>query len=175
MSRILRAGVVAILLLLPVARASAIELGAFEVRGGITLPSNWDTGFTIGAAVDLGEVWVDRLHLYPGLSYQFAEESVSFFGTSVDLEASSIALGAEVRYFLESSRDGWYFGGGPYVHFVDREVAGGGVRTVVTDDSQELGITGVAGYRLPGGLFGEGRYMTVSGFNQAQVLVGFSF
>jgi len=172
MSRIICC-VAAVLLLFPAAGASALEVGAFEVRGGITLPSNWDTGFTVGAAVDLGELWLDNLHLYPGLSYQVAEDSLSLgFGTSFDVEISSIALGAEVRYFPRSDQSGWYFGGGPYLHFVDREFGSGG--SVVSADSQELGLTGVAGYRLGGGLFGEGRYMVVSNFNQAQLL-GFSF
>jgi len=155
---------------------SALELSGFEVRAGAALPSDWDTGYTLGVAADLGEVWTDNLRLYPALSYQVAEDSASVFGVAFDLEVSSIALGAEVRYHLDEADRGWYFGGGPYVHFVDREFAVARQRPVaISEDSQEFGVAGVAGYRLPAGLLAEARYMVVTEFDQLQLLLGFSF
>jgi hypothetical protein len=173
-NKMLQRSILAALVVLSAGSAAGLELNGFEVRGGLTAPSAWDPGFTLGVAADLGEVWIDNLYLYPAISYQMADESERFFGSSFDLEVSSLALGAEVRYFLDDNRTGWYFGGGPYLHLLERELVVSGTR-VVSTDSQEPGVTGVGGYRLAGGLFAEGRYMVVSDFNQAQVLLGFSF
>lgn len=163
------------------AAAADFGLRDFEVRGGVIFPSDWDDGYLVGAAVNIGEI-TSGLYLYPGLAYSNAEETVTFgipglSTVDIDLEVTSLAVGAEVRYFLADEMRGLYFGGGPYVHFLDRELAVAGRRSSVS--TQELGASGVAGYRLSSGgrssVFAEARYTVVTDFDSAQLLLGISF
>lgn len=164
-------------LVAPAAGAAEFGFFGFDVRGGVVLPSDYDTGFIIGGSANIGEI-VDGLYLYPGVYYSQAEEDIDLFFGDVTLEVTSLAIGAEVRYFLDRQQSGWYFGGGPYLNFLERDFVVGGRSRVVTADSEEIGVTGVAGYALGSGgrgLMVEGRYSVVSGFDTAQVLVGFGF
>lgn len=171
------------LLLLTPGAAGAADIGFYgaEVRAGVVFPSDWDTGFTVGGSVNLGEL-TDGLYLYPGVFYSQAEETEGFAGVDVDVEVTSLALGAEVRYFLDGEARGFYFGGGPYLHFLEAEAGATvppfGRVVTVTVDSEEIGAMGVAGYRFGGArssFFVEGRYGLVTDFNSAQLLAGFSF
>jgi len=177
----------AALLTLPTT-ASAAEFGFFgvEVRGGAIFPEDLDTGYTLGVALNVGQL-TDGLYLYPAVVYSEADDSQSFGGpfgnASVDFEITSLAVGAEVRYFPSGAQDGFYFGGGPYFHFLEAKASAAvnapfPLNVSVNEDSNELGATGVAGYRFSGGrsaFFVEGRYVVVTDFNSGQVLVGFSF
>lgn len=159
--------------------ASAVEFGLFgyDVRAGLVVPSDWDTGFAIGASANIAELY-DGLYLYPGVVYSQAEDTAGSGLFEADLEVTSLALGAEVRYFLAQEQRGWYFGGGPYLHFLDREILVFGRRSVASVDHQEVAITGVAGYKLGAGRSGlllEARYSIVSGYDNGQILVGYSF
>ncbi len=167
---------------LAAAPAAAADLGwrGLEVRGGATFPADWDTGWTVAASADLGEI-TRGLRLYPGVSYAKAEtsETVSFLGVpfGVDQEITTLALGAEVRWFFSRDGGGWYVGGGPYLHRLEYEVAAiaGGVVGKSTVESDSLGIEGVAGYSFGGRFNVEARYDTVSNFKGAQLLVGIRF
>jgi hypothetical protein len=61
-----------------------------------------------GAAANLWEL-TDGLYLVPGVFYSTAEQSE--FG--VDLKLESLALGAEVRYFLDGEPRGFYSAAAP--------------------------------------------------------------
>lgn len=146
----------AVLMILATAPASAAELGFFgiDLHGGVNLPSDWDTGISAGVSVNIGEL-VDGLYLYPAVFYSQAEESASFsfLGTTFeeDLEVTNLALGAEVRYFLNGEPTGWYFGGGPYLNMLTfdagvRVGAGDRIQIVEVED-ESVGGMGVAGYR----------------------------
>ena len=163
------------------AAAADFGLYGFDVRAGLVIPTDWDTGYLVGASANVAELF-DGLYLFPAISYSQAEDSESALGIDFDLEVTNIALGAEVRYFPDGQPRGWYFGGGPYLNLVDREFLvgfGGGGRTrVASVDTEEIGITGVAGYQLgagDAGLLLEGRYSVVSGYDTAQLLIGYSF
>jgi hypothetical protein len=162
--------------------SEATDLGwsGFEVRGGATFPADWDTGYTLGLSVDLGEI-TSGLRLYPGISYGTAETSsaVSVVGVRVgiDEEITDLALGAEVRYFFAGEPRGWYVGGGPYIHRQEYEQAlvVGGVAGITTIETDAVGVEGVAGYSFGGRFNIEARYDTVSNFRAAQLLVGIRF
>lgn len=166
----------------------ATDLGwrGLEVRGGLIAPADWDTGYTLGLAADLGEI-TDGLHLLAGLQYGTAEDSeeVSFtvfpgvppitFGA--DREITSIAVGAEVRYFFSGGDSGFYAGGGPYLHRLDYEEAilVDGQGAVAGLEVDEIGAVAVGGYRLGRSFYLEARYDTVSIFRNIGVVAGFRF
>lgn len=168
--------------LLMVGRAEAADLGwrGAEVRGGVTFPADWDSGYTFAVSVDLGEI-TDGLRLYPGVSYAEAEtsDSVNVFGVrfGVDQEITDLALGAEVRYFFAREPRGWYVGGGPYLHRQEYEqvVILGNVATTAEVESDSVGVEAVAGYSFGRRFHVEARYDSVSNFKGAQLLVGIGF
>jgi len=158
--------------------ASAAEFGFFgaDVRGGVVVPNDWDTGFLVGASVNIGEI-VDGLYLFPAINYSQAEDDVDLIFGDFTFEVTSLSIGAEVRYFLNGDPTGWYFGGGPYLHFLERDVVIGRSR-VGTVDGEEVGLMGVAGYQLGStgtGPLLEARYSVVTGYDTVQVLAGYSF
>lgn len=166
----------------------AAEFGFFgaEVHGGVSFPNEWDTGPTAGVSVNIAEL-VDGLYLYPAVFYSQAEESETFtlapgLSSTIDLEITDLALGAEVRYFLRGEPAGWYFGGGAYLNMLEAELGATFFDqrvTVITEENDEVGAMGVAGYRLPLGtafsLGLEARYNAVSDFEGGQVLVTLGF
>jgi hypothetical protein len=178
----------AVLTILATAPASAAEFGfnGVDLHGGVNLPSDWDTGITAGVSVNIGEL-VDGLYLYPAVFYSRAEESASFsfLGTTFeeDLEVTNLALGAEVRYFLNGEPTGWYFGGGPYLNMLTFEAgvrvgAGDRVQVIEVEDDS-VGGMGVAGYRTRMGerfsLGLEARYNVVTDFDNGQILLVIGF
>jgi hypothetical protein len=170
--------------LLLLAAASAAPAADFGFRGidlhaGASFPSDWDTGVTAGLSVNVGEL-TRGLYLYPAVFYSQAEQSEDFLFSQIDLEITGLALGAEVRYFLSGEPSGFYFGGGPYLNRLDLELSAvvAGVPIVVEDEADEVGVIGVAGYRLDlGSVSGalEARYNTVSDFDAAQLLLVLGF
>lgn len=159
--------------------AAAADLGwhGLEVRGGATFPADWDSGWTLAASADLGEI-VHGLRLYPGVSYAQADTSDSFgFGIELGREITTLALGAEVRWFFAGEPSGWYVGGGPYLHRLEYEVAVTDGPLVVKGDAEadSVGFEGVAGYSFGSRFNVEARYGTVSNFKGAQLLVGIRF
>ena len=133
--------------------SEAADLGfrGFELRAGMVEPDLGDSTYGFGAAVDLGELH-DGLRLYPSVFYYSTEIDPLLF---LPIEIDVLALGAEVRYWLnEGSTSGWYFGGGPYIYDVS-----------LSDASASLGISssgviGVAGFSFGPALKAEARYAT---------------
>lgn len=164
------------------APAAATDLGWYglEVRGGVVVPAEWDTGYAVAASADLGEL-APGLRLYPGVGYSQADtsDSVSVFGTpfTVDQEVTSLEIGAEVRWFPSRYGSGWYFGGGPYLHRLEYEQAAilGGIAVTAEFESDEVGVQAVAGYSLGGRFNVEARYDAVSIFDGVRLLVGIRF
>jgi hypothetical protein len=176
--RSLIAGLVASIAILGASTASAAEFGfgGVDLRGGIAIPSEWDNGTTFGLSVEIGEL-TNGLYLHPAVRYSVAEETESIFGVDFGLEVTDLALGAEVRYFPAKGQRGWYFGGGVYVHFLDREVVLGGT-SVGSVSNEQIGPGGVVGYRWSrSGLsfFTEARYDLADVFDRAEVLIGIGF
>jgi len=171
-----------LLLLAAAPSAQAVTWGIldFDVRGGVVVSGDWDPGYAFGGSVGIAEL-SNGLYLYPAVMYMQADESIDGPFGGFDVEISSLAFGAEVRYFSAGERRGWYFGGGPYLHLIDEEVVISlppfGNLARIDIETEELGVTGVAGYKFnaAGGLFVEGRAVVVSGWNSGLVLVGFSF
>lgn len=145
-----------------VAWAPRFGLQGFEVRGGLTSPSAFDTGFIVGANVDLGEIY-DDLRLYPGFFYSSADFDQFGGSESVDV----LAVGADVRYFFEPDLLGWYVGGGPYVHSYSYSVSGVDLGSV-----SAVGLVAVGGYNFSS-LGVEARANT--GFRHFAVLATFRF
>lgn len=159
------------------ARAADLGWHGFELRGGATFPADWDQGYTVAAAADLGEI-TRGLRLVSGLSYSQADTTDPIgFGFELDREVTTYALGAEVRWHFSGGDDGFYVGGGPYLHRLKYEVGvTDGVFGTTSDvESDSLGIEGVAGYSFGGRFNVEARYDTVSVFKGAQLLVGIRF
>ncbi len=166
----------------------AADFGFFgaEVHGGLSFPNDWDTGPTGGVSINIAEL-VDGLYLYPAVFYSQAEDSQTFsaapgVSTTIDLEITDLALGAEVRYFLAGEPAGWYFGGGAYLNMLDAELGATILNqrvTVIEEENDQVGAMGVAGYRFPLGtafsLGLEARYNAVSDFDGGQVLVTVGF
>lgn len=167
---------------------NAAEFGYFgiDLHGGVNLPSDWDTGISAGVSVNIGEL-VDGLYLYPAFFYSQAEESATFnlFGTRFeeDLEVTNLALGAEVRYFLNREPIGWYFGGGAFLNMLSFDsgvtVGAGNRIQIVEVDDDKVGGLGIAGYRSRLGerfsLGLEARYNVVTNFDNGQILVVVGF
>lgn len=170
----------ALLAAAPSAQAVTWGILDFDVRGGVVVSGDWDPGYAIGGSLGIAELSTG-FYLYPAVMYMQAEESLGGPFGDVDVEISSFAAGVEVRYFTAGEPRAWYFGGGPYLHLIDEEVAislppfGNLVRVDV--ETEELGVTGVAGYKFGAGnsFFVEGRAVVVSGWNSGLLLVGFSF
>lgn len=164
----------------PPAQAADLGWHGLEARGGATFPADWDDGWTVAVSADLGEI-TRGLRLYPGLSYAKADssESIDVLGVPfrVDQEITTLALGAEVRWFFAGEPRGWYVGGGPYLHRLEYEqaVIVGNVVGTSTVETDSVGIEGVAGYSFGGRFNVEARYDTVSNFKGAQLLVGIRF
>lgn len=162
------------------AQAADFGFRGIDLHGGVSLPSDWDSGWIAGVSVNVGEI-VDGLYLYPAVFYSQADDSATFLGTRVDLEVTDVAVGAEVRYFLERELRGFYFGGGVYYNRIKAEVAArsGPIVVVVEDETDEASAMGVAGYRLPlgGRISGslEARYNAVSDFDGPSVLLVLGF
>lgn len=158
--------------------AAAADFGFFglDIRGGATFPTDWDTGYVAGVSVNVARL-ADGLYLYPAVSYSAADQTEEFFGSSFDLKITDLAVGVEVRYFLDGEPTGFYFGGGPYLNSLDEELVirpFPGITVKGKASSDEVGAVGVAGYKWRSFL-AEARYSGVSGFNAFQLLVGFSF
>lgn len=163
--------------------AAEFGLGAIEGRAGIALPSDWDNGYSLGVAMDIGKL-ASGLYLYPGLRYARAEDSFTLRafpgGPGVDrtLSVTDIALGAEVRFFPAKEQKGWYFGGGAYLHFLTYEESQGG-DNIAEFDTNQVGPAGVGGFlwKRDGGLslFAEARVDFADVFDRGEVLVGVSF
>ncbi|MFP3939838.1 MAG: hypothetical protein ACLF0P_05980 [Thermoanaerobaculia bacterium] len=155
------------------APAGAVDFGfhGMDLHLAASFPSDWDTGPTAGISFNVAEL-VDGLYLYPGIFYSQAERTDSVPGAGeISLEITTIAVGAEVRYFLDQEQRGFYFGGGAYLNRQDLESVGrgafGDVELLSTDQTVAGGM-GVAGYRIPLGARTtaslEARYNLVSDF-----------
>lgn len=165
-------------------QAAEFGLFNFDVRGGFVVEDALDNGYVLGVSANVAEL-TDGLFLYPALTYGEVDIGFDpFFGRN--REVTSLALGLEVRYFLSQERQGWYFGGGPYLHFIERDTLVPRVFPttdpfdfrVERRDEEEFGPMGVAGYQF--GQDGRGwlvelRASGVSSFDGFQLLGGFSF
>lgn len=150
--------------------AQAQKLGLYSVRPmvGVTFPEDpWNTGFVIGADVDMGEL-MENVHLVPGFAYWSSSYSVDLgvFGGTFDVSLSDFRVGADAFYYVPSVK-GLYAGGGLSLNFFGSDTEG-----------TEFGIDFVAGYELPMKsftLFGQGKYNIVSDFSSLELVVGAQF
>lgn len=174
--------IVAVLGLVAALPAAASDLGwhGLEVRGGALFPSDYDSGLTFALAADLGEL-TDGLRLLAGITYSEADDTetvrVQGLPFEVDSEISSIAVGAEVRWFPSRGEEGFFLGAGPYFHTQDSEdVLVVGNLTVRSDvEDEEIGIQGVLGYSFARRFDVQVRYDTVSNLEGVQLMVGLRF
>jgi len=128
-----------------------LGLNSITVKGGVLLPEDpWDTGFTVGAKADIGEV-MDGVHLFPVLEYWLS--SYDFGAGSLDL--TNFQIGAEAHYSLADKVKGLYVGAGIVMNFISVDlpsfslfgVSTGGGSSSTTD----FGATVLAGYKIPVG------------------------
>lgn len=177
----IRLSLFALLSLFLITPAGAAEFGLFgwDLRAGAVIEDGPDAA-TVGFSLNVAEL-IPGLYLYPGASYTTGDSGRSLRGEDVD--ADTLSLGIEVRYFLAQERRGWYFGGGPYYHRSDTgafEVNLGGEIFVVRDRTEDdFGPVGVAGYQFGDtgrGWLVEARVAAAAGpFDGLQLLGGYSF
>ncbi|KAB2965158.1 MAG: outer membrane beta-barrel protein [Thermoanaerobaculia bacterium] len=179
-ARVFWAFVLAATFLVAVRPATASEIGfnGVGVSGGVVMPVHWDTGQQLSVHVDLGTL-TRGLYLQPSASYWRATGSdtissgVPFIpDITFDREMTNLALGADVLWYPADERRGWYVGGGAYINRVEYEIFGG----KLTDE--RVGGNAIGGYDFSlggGSAFVEARYHVLSGFNTAQLGLGFRF
>lgn len=153
--------IVLVLLLVAASFGYSQGLGLKSVKPkiGLIFPkSPWETGFNVGAGVDLGEV-TSNLHLVPSLAYWHS--SVNTFGLS------NFQLAADVEYYLQNVK-GLYFGGGISVNFFSGDI----------DSVTRFGLGFLGGYKFPlesVTLFGQAKYNVISDFNTFELVIGAEF
>ncbi len=125
-------------------------LGLYSItgKGGLLLPEDpWETGFTIGAKADLGEVY-ENVRLHPVVEYWSSGYTIGEF----DYNLSNFQLGAEAHYAIGNVK-GLYAGAGLVLNFVSIDLptvssfgftAGGG-----TASNTDFGLTVLGGYEFP--------------------------
>jgi hypothetical protein len=130
-------------------------LGLYSItgKGGLLLPEDpWETGFTIGAKADLGEVY-ENVRLHPVVEYWSSGYSIGEF----DYNLSNLQLGAEAHYAIAGIK-GLYAGAGLALNFVSIEVPtfiGFGSTGSTSVSNTNFGVTVLGGYEFPlGGMTG---------------------
>lgn len=159
----------AVTMIFGMAQAQKPGLNSVRPMVGVTFPeSPWNTGFVVGADVDMGEL-MDNVHLVPGFAYWSSSYSVDFgasFGGTFDVSLSDFRVGADAFYYVPSVK-GLYAGGGLNLNFFGSDAEG-----------TKIGIDFVAGYELPMKsftLFAQGKYNIVSDFSSLDLVVGAQF
>ena len=139
-------------------------------------PKDWDTGFSLGATANLGEL-ADNLELFPYINYWSAGTTVF----TVDISVSNFQIGGDVHYMIENV-PGLYGGGGISLNFVSAETGivspFTGQSTTASGSSTEFGFDILGGYQLPVGDhtgFAEVKYDLVSNLNAFRISVGMLF
>jgi len=152
------------------------ELGLKSITGqaGIVAPSGvWDTGFTVGAEADLGEI-TDGITLHPSISYWSASYSYSGFNSNLEPSLSNFQIAGNAHYQIEDI-EGLYVGGGLGINFFSYESpAFGGLGDV---SSTDIGISLLSGYQLAlGSMTGviQGRY-NLTNWNAFELTAGLLF
>ena len=162
--------VLAALLLIPSSlRAADFGLKGVEVSAGIAAPQDFDTGYALGVGLDLGDI-TRSLTLAASAGYWKA--STSDFG--VDLDATNLSVGVDVRYYFLEPRRGLYVGGGARINHLSVEAAvplGGFGTLVVKTTDNKVSPEGVVGWSSSR-FYLEGRYNAIDGLNTVIVMAG---
>ena len=174
--------VLACVLIFPLS-AQKLQYNGFGVHGNLVFPENHNTGFGVGASVDMGEL-SDNLYLVP-----FADFWTASWEVYDDASTTDIAIGADVHYFLDRKPAGVYFGGGLDLNFLSWSapsfeiVYQGGIpvgtrETEISYSETRIGFHPLAGYvfDLSGTTaFVEAKYLIISDFNTFMISVGALF
>lgn len=153
-------------------RATDFGLASVGVQGGIVSPEDFDTGYDIGVALDVGAM-TSRLTLVPSAAYWRA--SGSAFGE--DLDADALSAGVDVRYYLTELRRGVYVGLGAHLTRVSRETAlplGILGALVVKTEEESVTPSALAGWSV-GRFYLEGRYSAIENISTLSVSLGVTF
>jgi hypothetical protein len=160
--------------------AAGLGLKAIAPQVGLVMPeSPWNTGFHVGAKVNMGEVAKD-FGLYPFIGYWSSKYSWSGYGLSEDMTLSNIQIGADVHYHIADVK-GLYAGGGLSLNLLSIKVPSFnyyGQGSSATNSETKIGIGLLAGYELPVGKnlgFVQGKYNLISDFNTLELTVGMYF
>jgi len=167
----------AMLMIATTAFSADLGFKAIGVKAGMVMPEDpWETGFLIGAAVDMGEI-TNNLSLVPSISYW---KSGYDFGT-FELSLSNIQIAGDVHYHLANVK-GLYGGAGLSLNFVTSEFPGytlyGFSEESTSNTETEFGIGLLAGYEMNiGGMkaFAEGKYNLISNLNTLELAIGVYF
>lgn len=175
----MKKGLFLIFTLFFVINAFSANLGfkAVGVKGGLVMPEDpWDSGFNIGAVVDMGEI-TDNLSLVPSVSYWNSGYSYGSF----DLGLSNFQVAGDVHYYLKDV-PGLYGGGGISLNFLSIEYPSfsyyGYEAETESNSETEFGFGILAGYEMQlGGLKGfvEGKYNLISNLNTIELVLGVYF
>jgi hypothetical protein len=170
---IVRSLVLCLLLLVPCSlRAADFGLNGVEVRAGIVSPEDFDTGYSVGVGLDLGD-FADRFTLVAGADYWKASGS----DAGVDLDATNLSAGADVRYYLSELRRGFYAGAGARLNHTSAEAAislGSFGTLAVKTTQNRLSPEGIVGYTA--GRFNlEARYSAIQDVGTLSVVAGVRF
>jgi hypothetical protein len=156
-----------------------VRFATLDLHGGTNEPSNWDGGSTFGLSANLVEL--ERgLWLAPALFYSSMGRDLEAFQT-VEIDRTTLALGAELRWYPSRQAAGLYLGAGAFLTRVDEStsVSMGPIETTLETSGEHLGAMGVAGFRFGGAsstaLFVEARYALVPGGDTFHFLGGLSF
>lgn len=176
--------VLSLALVIPVS-AQKLQYSGFGVHGNLVFPENHNTGFGLGASVNMGEL-SNNLYLHPFADFWTAGWELYDEGSSTD-----IAIGADVHYFLDRKPQGAYFGGGLSFNFLSFSYDYTGITgydpntlqpiygTETYDDSDtKIGFHPLAGYifDLSGTTaYVEAKYLIISDWNTFMISVGALF
>ena len=138
--------------------SQGLGLKSITAKAGVLLPEDpWETGFTLGAKADLGEL-AENINLVPFVAYWASSYDFSGFGSSSSLDMSNIKLGASARYAVPSVK-GLYGEAGVSINFLSIDFPGVTVFGVssggASSSSTEFGFVVGGGYQIPlGGMMG---------------------
>jgi hypothetical protein len=151
--------------------AQIAGLKGVNIHGGIISPEAWDTGFNIGAGVDLGEVASD-VHLAPKLSYWKASRG--------EYSLSNFVIAIDLQYFAIEQVEGLYIGIGMTYNFLSWDyvyIEYDPVLTKKMDQTSDnrIGFNPILGYQRMVNIvlvFAELKYNLISEFDTFQLTIG---
>jgi len=143
-----------VLFLSAVSFGQGLGLNSITAKAGIIMPEDpWETGFQIGAKVDMGQL-ADNIHLVPFAEYW--SSSYDFGSASLDL--TNFKIGAAGHYMIPNV-SGLYAGAGLSLNFLSVDVPGvtffGTTTGGGSASETEFGFNVLGGYKFPiGGMNG---------------------
>jgi len=111
------------LLFLNNANAQEIKLHSIGVKGGIILPEgDWNTGYTVGVQVDMGEI-IKELYLVSSVNFMNSSKTITNYGISNDLSLAQFTIGADLFGYSPVKPKNLYGGIGIYFHYIQKDIA----------------------------------------------------